>query len=137
MTSSFLFAGKCAARGRTPASAQQKARRGNPARASGAISVNTRFWKILVTRVKRFLRERLKCRKQLHFSATPPPRARTSMRAAHRPSRRNSLRSPAKYRPLGRIETFESSSALPKGYSRIGLAVPCSSVGDWLEAGPS
>jgi hypothetical protein len=43
------------ARGRKLASAQQKARCGNPARASGAISVNTRFWKILVTRVKRFL----------------------------------------------------------------------------------
>jgi hypothetical protein len=30
-------------RGRKLASAQQKARRDNPARASGAISVNTRF----------------------------------------------------------------------------------------------
>jgi hypothetical protein len=57
MTSSFLFARNAPARGRKLASAQQKARCGNPARASGAISVNMRFWKILVTRVKRFFDE--------------------------------------------------------------------------------
>jgi hypothetical protein len=33
--------------------AQQKTRRGIPPGPSGAISVNTLFWKILVTRVKR------------------------------------------------------------------------------------
>jgi hypothetical protein len=48
---------KPAPRGRKHASAQQKARRGNPARASGAVSVNTRFSKILVTRVKKFFAE--------------------------------------------------------------------------------
>jgi hypothetical protein len=42
-------------RGRKHASAQQKARCGNPARTSGAISMNTRVWKILVTRVNNFL----------------------------------------------------------------------------------
>jgi hypothetical protein len=41
------------------AAAQQKTRRGNPARASGAVSVNKLFWKILVTRVKRKMRSRL------------------------------------------------------------------------------
>jgi len=57
MTQSFLSAGKCAARGRKHASAQQKTRRGNPARAFGALSVNALFWKILVTRVKKFFAE--------------------------------------------------------------------------------
>jgi hypothetical protein len=46
---------KPAARGRT-ASAQQKARRGLPPGHSGVVSVNTLFWKILVTRVKRKMR---------------------------------------------------------------------------------
>src|SRR5215468_3034947 len=46
---------KYAARGR-PASAQQKARRGVPPGRSGVVSVNTLFWKILVTRVKRKMR---------------------------------------------------------------------------------
>src|SRR5215472_885593 len=47
-----LAAKKYAARGRS-ASAQQNARRGLPPGRSGVVSVNTLFWKILVTRVKR------------------------------------------------------------------------------------
>jgi hypothetical protein len=46
-----LAAKKYAARGRS-ASAQQKARRGVPPGRLGVVSVNTSFWKILVTRVK-------------------------------------------------------------------------------------
>src|SRR5262245_16839707 len=46
---------KYAARGRT-ASAQQKIRRGVPPGRSGVVLVNTLFWKILVTRVKRKMR---------------------------------------------------------------------------------
>src|SRR5262245_58037500 len=47
-----LDANEYAARGR-PASAQQKTRRGLPPGRPGVVSVNTLFWKILVTRVKR------------------------------------------------------------------------------------
>src|SRR6266852_97899 len=43
---------KYAVRGRA-ASAQQKTRRGLPPGRLGVVSVNTLFWKILVTRVKR------------------------------------------------------------------------------------
>src|SRR5262249_56178087 len=46
-----LAAKKYAARGRS-ASAQQNARRGVPPGRLGVVSVNTLFWKILVTRVK-------------------------------------------------------------------------------------
>src|SRR5215475_8567418 len=47
----FLDGNEYAARGRV-ASAQQKTRRGLPPGHSGVVSVNTLFWKILVTRVK-------------------------------------------------------------------------------------
>src|SRR5262245_14643025 len=47
-----LDANEYAARGRA-ASAQQKARRVVPPGRLGAVSVNTLFWKIFVTRVKR------------------------------------------------------------------------------------
>src|SRR5262249_30561613 len=49
--SPWLAAKKYAARGRI-APAQQKARRGVPPGRLGVVSVNTPFWKILVTRVK-------------------------------------------------------------------------------------
>jgi hypothetical protein len=49
--SPFLDANEYAARGRA-ASAQQKTRRGLPPGRPGVVSVNTLFWKILVTRVK-------------------------------------------------------------------------------------
>jgi hypothetical protein len=51
----FLFFAKRETRRTRPrhAVAQQKTRRGIPPGPSGAISVNTLFWKILVTRVKR------------------------------------------------------------------------------------
>src|SRR5215470_12759834 len=48
----FLDGNEYAARGRV-ASAQQKTRRGLPPGRPGVVSVNTLFWKILVTRVKR------------------------------------------------------------------------------------
>src|SRR6516164_1205068 len=52
-----LDANEYAARGRV-ASAQQKARRGVPPGRLGAVLVNTLFWKILVTRVKRKMRRK-------------------------------------------------------------------------------
>src|ERR1700730_12704925 len=54
--SPFLQRKKYAARGRS-ASAQQKARRGVPPGRLGVVLVNTLFWKILVTRVKRKMRD--------------------------------------------------------------------------------
>jgi hypothetical protein len=70
--------------GRKPASAQQKARHGNPARAFGAISVNIRFWKILVTRVKRFFGNRLSAEKVETFgnAAAADARVRCAQHAA-------------------------------------------------------
>src|SRR5262245_22419073 len=75
-----LDANEYAARGRA-ASAQQKARRGVPPGRLGAVSVNTLFWKILVTRVKRKIVSQfcLVCLKTL-FSALPRERRGPSAR---------------------------------------------------------